>query len=111
MIVDHRTYTCHPGKLAPFLKIYQEKGLALQLKYLENMIGWYTSMDIGPLNQVVHMWAYEDLKDRADRRAKLNADPDWQAYLAEATQYLQSMENKILTPTPFFDLGKMLGRK
>ncbi len=110
MIVDHRTYTTYPGKLAPFLKVYEEKGLPLQLKYLQNMVGWYQSMDIGPLNQVVHMWAYEDLADRAARRAKLNADPDWQVYLQEATPFLMSMENKILNPTPFFDLKKMMGR-
>lgn len=108
MIVDHRTYTTYPGKLAAFLKVYEEKGLPLQLKYLKNMVGWYTSMDIGPLNQVVHIWAYDDLKDRADKRAELQADPEWAAYLQEAMPYLMSMENKILSPTSFFDLDGMV---
>ena len=108
MIVDHRTYVTHPGKLAPFLKVYEEKGLPLQLKYLENLVGWYTSMDIGPLNQVIHMWAYEDLQDRAARRAKLQADPAWGQYLSESMGFLMSMENKILAPTPFFDLDGMV---
>ena len=43
-----------------------------------------------------------DLADRAERRAKMNADPDWQAYLAAATPLLQRMENKILTAAPFY---------
>ena len=31
-------------------------------------LGWYISMDIGELNQVVHLWGYESLADRASRR-------------------------------------------
>lgn len=107
MIIDHRTYTCHPGKLNDFVAIYKEKGLPIQLRYLEKMVGWYSSMDIGPLNQVVHMWAFEDLADRAARRAKMAADPGWAVYLAAATPFLVNMENKILSATSFFDLDAM----
>ncbi|WP_425404911.1 NIPSNAP family protein [Hwanghaeella sp.] len=107
MIIDHRTYICHPGKLNDFLAVYQAKGLPVQLRHLGKMVGWYSSMDIGPLNQVVHMWAYKDLTDRAERRAKMAADPEWGPYLAEATPFLFSMENKILSPTSFFDLDAM----
>ena len=102
MIIDHRTYTLHPGKINDFIAIYGEQGYPLQLKYLGECAGWYVSMDIGPLNQVVHLWRYRDLADRAERRAKMNADPDWQAYLAAATPLLQRMENKILTAAPFY---------
>ncbi|MBX2884571.1 MAG: NIPSNAP family protein [Granulosicoccus sp.] len=102
MIVDHRTYTAHPGKLADFLKVYSELGFELQKKYLGECIGWYISMDIGELNQAVHLWRYKDLADRAARREKLNADPEWQKYLAAATPFLQKMENKIVTTAPFF---------
>ena len=103
MIVDHRTYTLHPGKLPAFLKVYREKGYPVQSKHLGKPVGWYLSMDIGELNQVVHLWAYDDLSQRAARRAALNADPDWQVYLAEATPFVQHMENKILTAAPFFE--------
>ena len=102
MIVDHRTYTLHPGRLNEFLGIYAEQGYPLQQQYLGDCVGWYVSMDIGPLNQVVHMWRYQDLADRAGRRARLAADPRWQAYLAAATPLLQHMENKILSAAPFW---------
>jgi len=102
MIVDHRTYAVKPGSLPKFLKIYEERGWPVQRRHLGNCLGWYISMDIGPLNQVVHLWGYEDLADRAERRARLAADPDWQAYLGESMQLLDHMENKILQPTPFF---------
>lgn len=101
MIVDHRTYTLRPGTLAEYVKAYQAEGLAVQSRHLGKPIGWYTSMDIGPLNQIVHMWAYEDLADRAKRRAAMQADPEWQAYLKKVTPLIMTMENKILSPAPF----------
>ena len=75
MIVDHRTNSVKIGKLNEFLKLYETEGLPLQLKYLGHCVGWYVSNDIGPLSQVVHLWAYKDIADRDARRAKMAADP------------------------------------
>lgn len=102
MIIDHRTYTLYPGKIPEFLKVYEEKGYPLQLKYIGQPVGWYVSMDIGELNQVVHMWGYEDLADRAAKRAALAADPAWAEYLKLGMPFMMKMENKILSPAPFF---------
>ena len=104
MIVDHRTYNVHPGKLPEYLEMYKAEGLPLQKKYLGTCVGWYVSMDIGALNQVVHLWAYDSLADRAERRAAWMQDQAWLAFLKKAMPFLQSMENKILNPTDFFDL-------
>lgn len=101
MIYDHRTYTIQPGKMGEFLKVYEAKGWPLQKKYLGEPLGYFTSMDIGELNQVVHLWRYESLADRAERRAKLQADPAWPDYLGSALPLVQHMANKILTPAPF----------
>jgi len=106
MIVDHRTYTIHPGKLNTYLQVFQELGLPLQQKHLGRNVGWYTSMDIGPLNQVVHLWAYDDLADRAARRAALAKEPGWGEFLKQAMPLVQTMENKILAAAPWFDLDK-----
>ncbi|MDX1737723.1 MAG: NIPSNAP family protein [Alphaproteobacteria bacterium] len=102
MIIDHRTYTVHPHRFGEFLKIYEELGYEVQKKYLVNLVGWYTSMDIGELHQVVHLWAYDDLADRAAKRAELAKDPAWGEYLKNALPCLQKMENKILSPAPFY---------
>ena len=102
MIIDHRTYNVIPGKINDFLSIYQNQGWPLQQKYLGDCSGWYVSMDIGELNQVIHLWAYKDLADRAERRAKLNADADWHKYLGAAMPLLQRMDNKIVSPAPFY---------
>jgi hypothetical protein len=110
MIVDHRTYNVKIGKLNEFLKLYETEGLPLQLKYLGHCVGWYVGNDIGPLSQVVHLWAYEDIADRDARRAKMAADPAWAKYLEKAGPLLNTMENKILRPAPYFKLPELKGQ-
>ena len=104
MIFDHRTYSIYPGRMNDFLGIYGNQGYPLQKQYLGKCHGWFVSMDIGQLNQVVHIWEYADLNDRAERRARLAADPAWSSYLALGSPLIQSMENKILNLAPFFEL-------
>jgi len=100
MIVEERIYTLHPGKLAEYVSIYQADGLAIQTKILGRMVGYFTT-EFGPLNQVIHMWAYESFEERARRRAELAAHPDWKAYIAKTRAFIQAQENKILNPTSF----------
>jgi hypothetical protein len=107
MIVDLRIYTTRPGKLAAFVKLYQDYAWDLQQKYLGRCLGWYTVAE-GPLNQVVHLWAYENQGDRETRRAAMAADPAWGEYLrrSEEAGLLVSQENRFLKPTEF---SPMLG--
>ena len=105
MIIDHRTYTLHPLKLPKWLKLYQEYALPVQEKHLGKLVGFFTS-EIGTLNQVVHLWQYEDLADRQKRRAAMAADPAWHEFLRrnEELGALQHQESKILLPTSFSPL-------
>jgi hypothetical protein len=100
MIVEERIYTALPGKAAEYVRMYTEEGFAIQRPILGNLVGYFTS-EIGTLNQIVHMWAYEDLADRAARRATLLSDPRWKAYSAKVTPLLLNQENRILVPAPF----------
>jgi len=102
MIVEMRTYTLAAGKTAEFLKIYQSEGMAIQLPILGTMVGYY-STEIGPLNQIVHMWGYKDLEDRRKRRAKLAAHKSWPGVVAKVRPLILTQESKILIPAPFFD--------
>ena len=102
MIVDMRIYTTRPGKLAAYVELYKTHAWELQQKYLERCIGWYTVAE-GPLNQVVHLWAFENQGDRETRRAAMAADPAWAIYLKRADEagLLVSQENRLLKPTDF----------
>lgn len=100
MIYEMRTYRLKVGAVAAYLKLVQEEGIAVQKAHLGQLVGYFSS-EIGPLNEVVHVWAYQDLNDRAGRRAKLAADPRWQAFLPKLQALIETMENKILVPAEF----------
>lgn len=79
MFVDERIYTLHAGQVPVFLKLYEEEGMECQVRILGRMVGYYYT-DFGPLNQIVHMWGYESLDERHERRKALQASPEWQSY-------------------------------
>lgn len=101
MIYDHRTYCCRPGTIKKHLALYAEHGFPAQKRILGAPVV-FAQVETGDVNSFVHIWAYEDAADRAARRARLAADPDWQAYLNKSAEagYLVSQINKILTPVP-----------
>ena len=67
MFVEQRLYTFAPGKGGEFDRVYQAEGRRVQERYLGAPIGYYYS-EIGMLNQVTTLWAYETLNDRVERR-------------------------------------------
>lgn len=107
MIFDHRTYTCKPGTLPQQLALYEKHGKVPQERHLGKPV-LYGITETGPINTYIHVWAYEDAADRAQRRAAMQADPDWQAFLKLSAEagHLMAQENKILTPVSWFDLKR-----
>lgn len=100
MIVEERIYTCHVGKAQQYVQMYEAEGFAIQRPILGHLVGYFTT-ELGPLNQVVHMWAYASMADRAERRARLAADPAWKTYIAKVQPLVLTQENKILVPARF----------
>ena len=109
MIVEERIYTARPGKAQEYVGMYEAEGLAIQRPILGHLVGYFTS-DIGTLNQIVHLWAYEDLNQRDKCRAAMQADPDWQVYLVKNRPFMLKQETRIMKCAPFFveRLKKML---
>ncbi|MBI4182547.1 MAG: NIPSNAP family protein [Proteobacteria bacterium] len=101
MIIDCRTYTLVARKLPEYLKIFGEHGLPVQKRHLGDPVGFYFT-EIGPLNQIVHLWGYEDYADMERKRTARSADPAWKAYQEKTVGFVHSQETKILRPAPFF---------
>jgi len=110
MYVEERMYTLQVGTAGQYFKNYEEFGMKVQLKHLPHMVGYYLT-EAGPLNMIVHMWAYDDLNQREKCRAAMAADPEWHAYLAKNRPFMISQETRIMKCAPFFveRLKKMLG--
>ena len=105
MIFDLRIYTLKPGTQNAWLALYEKHAYPIQTRYIGKPVV-FTTTEVGPLNQVIHLWAYADQAEREKKRNALQQDPDWQAYLkmnAEAG-LMQHMENRILRPTSFSPL-------
>ena len=72
MIYEIRTYDLKPRSVPEFERRVAEKLKEGRQTYSPLFGFWYT--EAGPLNQVVHVWPYEDAKQRQDIRAKVVAD-------------------------------------
>lgn len=103
MIVEERIYTLQPGQSAAYVAAYAAEGMPIQKRILGRMVGYYTT-EFGPLNQVIHMWAYESLAERAERRATLFKDEGWLNYLKKVRPMLVSQESKLLIPASFLQV-------
>jgi hypothetical protein len=102
MIYEMRVYTLQPGKVAAFQELIEKEALPVISKY-SKLVGWW-STDVGPLNEVVHIWAYEDPNHRERSRRAQGEDPQLQAFRPKAQAMIVSQYNKILVPANFSPL-------
>ncbi|MGY3439783.1 MULTISPECIES: NIPSNAP family protein [unclassified Marinovum] len=110
MIFDHRTYTCHPGRIKNHMKMYEEHGWATQSRHL-GQPAVYGAVETGDVNSYVHIWVYRDVADRAAKRAALAADPEWHKFMKMSAESgnLARQVNTILTAAPFFEYPNEIG--
>ena len=100
MIVEQRDYHVFTGKLNEVVRMYETEGIALQQRHLGTLLGVFTT-DIGALSTYTAIWGYESYADREQRRASLQADEAWRAFLARLQPLLHTQQNRILIPTAF----------
>lgn len=95
MIVDFRAYTFKPGTVQTFLEMFEKEGLPIQKRILGEFLGLYRT-EVGDINEVIHMFGYESLADREQRRALLFQDPDFMAYVKKAREIITAQHVRIL---------------
>jgi len=103
MIHELRTYTLKPKKVMDFLKLTRKVGFEIRAKH-SKCVGYWTS-EVGELNQVVHLWEYEDFAHRTAVRAALAEDKEWRKeYLPEARRCHLFQESTVLIPSDVWPL-------
>lgn len=95
MIYEIRTYTLTPGSIPEFEKRF-EAALPHRTPYSELAAFWHT--EFGPLNQVIHVWPYEDLSHRTEVRRRAAGETAWPPKTADI---VLSMQSEIFVPAPF----------
>lgn len=97
MIYEARTYQLKPRAIPEFLKIF---GKALPIRENVSKLGGFFYTDIGPLNEVVHVWPFRSLADREKKRAVFTNDPTL-GWPPKVGHLIESMRSEIFIPSPF----------
>ena len=99
-IFELRTYTLHVGKLSKAIKIYQDLGWPALQKYKKNIIRYYIG-DVGALNQIIHIWQFEDDNARRKLWKIIYKDKDFIKFASEFRPLVLTQENKLMTAAPW----------
>ena len=82
------------------MRHYESEGFKIQGPTLGRLAGWFHT-EIGPLNQIVHMWGYDNFAERERRRGEMAKSAEWRTFLGKIQPLILRQENKILVPAPW----------
>ena len=99
MIYEIRTYNLKLGQLNEYWDRFSEK-LPARQELSQLGAHWYT--EVGPLNQMVAVWPYESLEQRAEIRRAAEAEPN-PVWPPDTSDLIVSMVSEIFLPAPFME--------
>tara|TARA_R110002167_G_scaffold97006_1_gene256454 strand:+ start:132 stop:455 length:324 start_codon:yes stop_codon:yes gene_type:complete len=101
-LYELRTYTLYVGKMAEATGYYQEIGYPALEKggFAKKLVGYFTS-DVGTINQLVHLWKFDDDADRRAHWASLYQDKDFMTFAGKFRPLLMTQEVKLLNEAPW----------
>src|SRR5262245_17402917 len=97
MIYEIRTYTMRPGNVAEFEERYSKR---LPLREKHSKLGAFWHTEVGPLNQCIHVYPYENLEQRTAVREAMAKDTAL-AQVPGGRDLIASQEAEIVNPAPF----------
>lgn len=97
-IYEIRTYSYQPGAMPTVLERWQ-KVIGERIKLSPLAACWHTA--IGPLNQFIHVWSYQDVAERSRIRAESLKIEGWPPPTREV---LLKQENSLVVPASFSPL-------
>jgi NIPSNAP len=98
-LVDHRIYTIALRKMPEFLDVFNRLAMPILVDTLGHPMGFYTSL-VGPQNQFVHLWGYDDLADYERRCRARDSHPDFAAYLQASAHLITAQETRLIRSAP-----------
>ena len=98
MIYEFRTYTTPAGKAPLLAKYSAEIARPIRGDNYGKLEGYWLT-EIGPLNQVMHLWSFDDLNHRQERRAALGQNDRWNNdYLSKALPLILRQDIRLMAP-------------
>jgi hypothetical protein len=94
-LVDLRVYTIALRKMPEFVEVFNRLAMPVLLQTLGHPLGFYTSW-VGPQNQFIHLWGYDDLADYERRSRARDTHPAFGEYLAASGHLIVAQENRLI---------------
>lgn len=103
IVYEMRTYTLYVGKMTEAVKLYTEIGYpALQKCGAAKKLVGYFQADTGTINQLIHLWKFDDDADRRAHWATLYADQEFiENFAPKFRPLLMSQEVKLMVAAPW----------
>ena len=95
MIFEMRTYLLKPGSAA---EVEERFATAMPGRAKLSALSGFWRTEVGTLNQIIHIWAYDNIGERDRIRAEAVKTVVWPPKIAE---FVLDMDSKILHPAPF----------
>ena len=99
-IYEMRTYQVVVGQMAAVVDLYKHKGWPALEKHPHKLIGYFTG-DIGAMNQLIHIWKFDDDADRRAFWAGVFGDQAFMAFAKQLRPMLHSQDNKLMLSAPW----------
>ena len=101
-VYEQRTYTLQVGNMRKLVDLYTNVAWPLFVRrgYDRSLVGYFT-VDVGTLNQLVHLWRFEDDRARRAFWAELYADAEFMEFASALRPLLLTQENSLLLPAPW----------
>ncbi|MBL6954158.1 MAG: NIPSNAP family protein [Alphaproteobacteria bacterium] len=101
-LYELRTYTLYVGRLGEVVKLYGDEGWRALEKggFGAKLVGYFTS-DVGTLNQLVHLWKFDDDADRRNHWNTLFQDDDFMAFAGKLRPMIMTQTVQLLNASPW----------
>ena len=103
VVYEMRTYSLYVGKMAEAVKIYSEIGYPILERdgFSRKLVGYFQA-DTGTVNQLVHLWKFDDDAERRAHWAALFANRAFvEEFAVRIRPLIASQEVKLLTAAPW----------
>jgi hypothetical protein len=97
MLYEVRTYTLRPGTVGEFEERFAKRQ---PLREKHSKLGAFWHTEVGTLNQVIHVWPYENLEHRMAVREAMSQDTALQQ-VPGGRDLIVAQEAEIMIPAPF----------
>jgi hypothetical protein len=99
-IYELRTYAVIVGKMSEVVSHYKNEGWPALAKHPQKLVGYFTG-DVGAINELIHVWKFDDDADRRAFWAGVFADPEFMAFVAKIRPLIAHQNNKLMLSAPW----------